>query len=286
MQVPPVPHLPLDFNVCRKTSLNTSSDNSQSVGSETTDDPKAAEEHMRWRRCETDGEPEAFDVSKTLNVKAPSAFDIQSTQSADSNVKRFVPCNVQRPPSVNSLDLSLEVDSANVTGCVIVSADPTEDMRPSHPSNQSTEARPLKGELNKSFRFGEAPCQNVFEQSHHSGPPLTLSDIIPPLGPLSESSASSERAFGDNSLFKSILTKEPDPPQLCPRVASDAGRRLFQAQESIYHHSHASSISSFTGLDSFEEVRRGFEFNLSVLASILLRLPTAFDLTATFVTLS
>lgn len=266
VQVPPVPHLPPDFNVCRKTSLNTSSDNSQSVGSETTDDPKAAEEHMRWRRCETDGEPEAFDVSKTLNVKAPSAFDIQSfdiesTQSAGSNVKRFVPCNVQRPPPVNSLDSSLEVDSANVTGCVIVSADPTEDMRPSHPSNQPTEARPLKGELNKSFRFGEAPCQNVFEQSHHSSPPLTLSDIIPPVGPLSESSASSERAFGDNSLFKSILTKEPDPPQLCPRVASDAGLRLFQAQESIYHHSHASSISSFTGLDSFEEVRRGFEFN-------------------------
>lgn len=261
VEVPPVPHPPQDFNVCKNISPNISSDNSRSTGYELTDGVVMAEKH-------TGSETEAFDiykVSKILNSEGPSTFGTQSTQpdTSDSNVKRFAPNDVQGLSLVKSFDTSLEVDSANVTGRIIVSTDPTEDMGPSRPSNQSAKVRPMKGELNKSFKFGGAVRQNILESSHCSSPPLTLSDIIPRFdraGPLSESSTSSQRVFGDDSLCKSTLAKEPDLPRQRPRVASDADRKLFQAQKTMNRHSHA-SISSFTGLNSFEEVRRGFEFN-------------------------
>lgn len=267
VEVPPVPHLPQDFNVCKNISPDISSDNSRSTGNELTDGVVVAEEHTGWSEGEADGSG-AFDihkVSEILNVEGSSTFDIQSTQSdmSDSNVKRFAPSDVQRLPLVDKFDSSLEVDSADVTGCIIVSTDPTEDMGPSRPSNQSAEVRPMKGEPNKSFKFGGAVRQNILESSHCSSPPLTLSDIIPRfdhVDPLSESSTSSQRAFDNDSLCKSTLTKEPDLLRQRPRVASDANCKLFQAQEAMYRHSHA-SIASFTGLDSFDEVRRGFEFN-------------------------
>ena len=267
VEVPPVPHLPQGFNVCKNISPKNSSDNSRSIGDELTDGVAVAEEHTGQSGGETDGS-KAFDiykVSRIVNSEDPSTFGIQSTQSdtSDSNVKRFAPSDVQGLPLVNGFDSSLEVDSANVTGRIIVSTDPTEDMGPSRPSNQSAEVRPMKGELNKFFKFGGAVRQNILEPSHCSSTPLTLSDIIPRfdhVGPLSESSTSSQRVFGDDSLGKSTLAKEPDLPRQRPRVASDANRKLFQAQKTFYRHSHA-SISSFDGLDSFEEVRRGFEFN-------------------------
>ena len=266
VEVPPVPHLPQGFNVCKNISPNISSDNSRSTGDELTDGIVVAEEHTGLSGGEGDGSG-AFDIykfSKLLNVEDPSTLDIQSTQfdTSDSNVKRFAPNGIQESPLVNSFDSSLKVDSADVTGCIIVSTDPTEDVGPSRPSNQSAEVRLMKGELNKSFKFG-AVRQNVLESSHCSKPPLTLSDIIPrfdPVGPLLESSTSSQRAFHNDSLCKSTLTKERDLPRQRPRVASDANRKLKQVQETMYRHSHA-SISSFAGLDSFEEVRRGFEFN-------------------------
>ena len=91
----------------------------------------------------------------------------------------------------------------------------------------------MKAQLNKSLKFGGAVHQNVLDASHCSNLPLTLSDIIPcfdPVGPLLELSTYSQQVFRDHSLCKSTLTKEPDLPQQCPRVASDVNRKLKQVK--------------------------------------------------------
>ncbi|KAK0232546.1 hypothetical protein IW262DRAFT_1725 [Armillaria fumosa] len=113
----------------------------------------------------------------------------------------------------------------------------------------SSTSRPSDGELNESFNFGGS--RSSLPSSEGKEKPMTLSDIIPP--PAHARSLSMGGLMEDDPVLKSILAKASEGPRL--RVNSDSSsRRASQA------HSRQVSASSFTGLDSFEEVRRGFEF--------------------------
>jgi len=131
----------------------------------------------------------------------------------------------------------------------------------------STGSRPSVGQLNVDFKFGGRPTTQPAEPR-----PLTLSDIIPSPAhqrKLSNSSFSVE----DDSVLHSILAKASDlPVSIAPsrqRLDSDCSSkqrardtaRTSMAGGHSRTHSADSARMSFIGFESFDEVRRGFEFS-------------------------
>ncbi|KAG7090453.1 hypothetical protein E1B28_009569 [Marasmius oreades] len=137
--------------------------------------------------------------------------------------------------------------------------------KPLKSSTSSSSSRPSDGELNKAFKFGRMVPKTSPEKEKS---PMTLSDIIPPLSRVRALSDSSS-AEVDDSVLKSILEKATEVPNRQnvprPRVNSDSSIRVRargNVQSTIqYRHSRHESGMSFIGFDSFEEVRRGFEFH-------------------------
>ncbi|KAF9065359.1 hypothetical protein BDP27DRAFT_1424922 [Rhodocollybia butyracea] len=128
----------------------------------------------------------------------------------------------------------------------------------------SSSSRPSDGELNKAFKFGgfsKSPSLEIQPEK-----PITLSDIIPPL---SRVRAMSDASYVDDSVIDSIMAKASDMPAARPRLTSDSSMKRRARDDSAiaitrniaYRHSRHDSTSSFNGFDSFEEVRRGFEFH-------------------------
>ncbi|KAJ7126033.1 hypothetical protein C8R44DRAFT_733950 [Mycena epipterygia] len=128
-------------------------------------------------------------------------------------------------------------------------------------------AGPSDGQLNVKFKFGgdlpdEEKQPKIFKK------PLTLSDIIPPPSHVRTQSLSSLMEE-DDSVLKSIFANAADIEIPRQRVNSDVSARRFALENSrnsmMSMHSRTRSRPtsgiSFTGLDSFEEVRRGFEFH-------------------------
>ncbi|KIK67170.1 hypothetical protein GYMLUDRAFT_69362 [Collybiopsis luxurians FD-317 M1] len=115
----------------------------------------------------------------------------------------------------------------------------------------SSNSRPSDGELNKAFKFGgfsKPPSQELQPEKA-----ISLSDIIPP-------------SSVDDSIINSIMAKASKMPVARPRVNSDSSSKRRTRGNSItrniaYRHSRHESTNSFNGFDSFEEVRRGFEFH-------------------------
>ncbi|KAI0051553.1 hypothetical protein FA95DRAFT_1580533 [Auriscalpium vulgare] len=122
------------------------------------------------------------------------------------------------------------------------------------------------GQLNVNFKFGGMPSPEIKEEVRQA---LTLSDIIPPPAHIRSLSMSS-LVEEDSSVLKSIMghaVPAEEPPSLPRRrVNSDSSakrqvREQMIIDRSMSSHSRASSQASFTGFDSFDEVRRGFEFS-------------------------
>ena len=104
--------------------------------------------------------------------------------------------------------------------------------------------------------------------------PLTLSDILPPPSHHSRSSSQSSLVEEDSSILKSIMAQantvlpvasEVAVPRVRPRIESNNSvkdlvdkfsRNCTTSQVS----NQEQSRTSFAGFDSFDEVRRGFEF--------------------------
>lgn len=147
----------------------------------------------------------------------------------------------------------------------------------------SMRSKASDGQLNVDFKFGGklAVPATVEENSER---PLTLSDIIPPL---SHSPSCSSMVEEDSSLLKSIMAKAEEAPveensSLLKSIMAEAQdivevprrraisdcsskRVMFDPQSYISRpsdstHSRRESEASFAGFESFEEVRRGFEF--------------------------
>jgi len=129
----------------------------------------------------------------------------------------------------------------------------------------SVVSRPLDGELNRDFKFGGKPSPTTIKEDASEDAPLTLSDIIPPPA-IVHSLSMGTLAADDSALLKSIFTKvvEIPLPQPCSHRNSNSSskrRSRSVAPHSINIPHHNLSALSFGGLDSFAEIRRGFEFN-------------------------
>ena len=150
--------------------------------------------------------------------------------------------------------------------------------RPGNPLASSRNSKPSDGQLNRSFRFGGSPMPS--ERSGNgcskddSEAPLTLSDILPPPSHHSRNNSQSSLIEEDSSVLKSIMDQantvlpaasEVAVPRVRPRVESNDS--IKDLVDKFSRSSDASQVSglgqpcpSFAGLDSFDEVRRGFEF--------------------------
>ncbi|KAG6896181.1 hypothetical protein C0992_009839 [Termitomyces sp. T32_za158] len=129
--------------------------------------------------------------------------------------------------------------------------------------------RPSDGQLNKAFKFGglpkDAPPVSALpqqrQQQQQQDVPKTLADIIPPPCHVRSLSNSSSMLLEDDSVLKSIFGKASSDVR--PRLNSDSSvqRRAWENAQTQYRHSRHSSVVSFAGFESFDEVRRGFEFS-------------------------
>ncbi|KAL1747929.1 hypothetical protein HDZ31DRAFT_60801 [Schizophyllum fasciatum] len=240
--VPPVPPLP-----SLTTSYSSSADSSLAEGSSSLSVPS---------------------VSQIVDAKTPTFMhDSQGSDSAGINMTSqsqlvdmkeptFMP-----PPDCSELEEVPRDEAVRTLRGVS--------------STSSAGSRPSNGQLNRAFKFGGFPSPSpVKDQSHDE--PLTLSDIIPPpshVRSLSNSSQSQEcgSSIEDDSVLKSIFAKATSlPGQDMPRVRTDSSassKDYVQDYSQQAQDSHSVELSrpasgvSFTGFDSFDEVRRGFEFN-------------------------
>ena len=118
-------------------------------------------------------------------------------------------------------------------------------------STRSARSAHSDGELDRSFKFG-GPPKNLSPSQE-----LTLSDIIPPpecARAISEASMLDD--IEDDSVLRSIYAKLMDKENvsdLCAPISSEL--------DGVQKVSRPVSGISFAGFESFDEVRRGFEFS-------------------------
>ena len=123
-------------------------------------------------------------------------------------------------------------------------------------------SKPSYGQLDRNFRFGGPPLS----AKPADASPLTLSDIIP--SPAHARSLSLDYARGDDSTQQKAI-----PEDMNTSLPDSSVRRQFDSDSSstrsvhedsrvdaFSSHSRASSQTSFRGFESFDEIRRGFEF--------------------------
>ena len=169
--------------------------------------------------------------SDTRDLRMKKSFDMFTTSELRQMIEPALrPSEEDFPESFESDDMAVEV-----------------------PRKASTSSQ---GELNRSFRFGGTSTSPP-EDSPVKEKPLTLSDIIP--SPAHTRSLS----YGEgDSVFDSILAQAAD---VRPRV--DSGKSFSRVPRDnsipsdVSRHARHSSEMSFAGFDSFDEVRRGFEFH-------------------------
>jgi serine/arginine repetitive matrix protein 2 len=129
-------------------------------------------------------------------------------------------------------------------------------VQQSSPSPKSSD-----GQLNLNFKFGGSPLSTELAASSQ----LTLSDIIPSPSHARSLSMGSlqDDGFPQQSAVPHSMSA-PSYPSACRRVNSDSSLRHPRHSDSRLDtcslHSRASSQISFKGLESFDEIRRGFEF--------------------------
>ncbi len=126
------------------------------------------------------------------------------------------------------------------------------------PQKSSAPPKSSCGQLNLNFKFGGSPLSMELASSQ-----MTLSDIIP--SPAHARSLSMASLQDDDSPQQSAVPQPMSAPSSYPsarrRVNSDSSLRHGDSRMDSYSlHSHASSQTSFKGLESFDEIRRGFEF--------------------------
>jgi len=150
--------------------------------------------------------------------------------------------------------------------------------RPGNPLASSKNSRPSDGQLNRSFKFGGSPMPSQRSDSSCSeevgDTPLTLSDIIPPHSNHSHNNSRGSLVEEDSSILKSIMAQantvlpvasEVAVPRARPRIESnnsvkDLVDQFSRGSTTSQDSNQGQSSASFAGFDSFDEVRRGFEF--------------------------
>ncbi|TCD61190.1 hypothetical protein EIP91_008796, partial [Steccherinum ochraceum] len=178
-----------------------------------------------------------------------------SVEDGDHSRELFLP-QYREPDTLEQL--LAECDEDNEDMCL-----PYPEMKKSIGSMRS---KASDGQLNTSFRFGGRPSIPDLVEEAQEEKPLTLSDILPPVGHHSRSGSSSSNLLEDSSVLKSIMAHAADVSSPRRRALSDSSlHRPVDISQLSHPSSHSRgpsevSVSSFTGFDSFDEVRRGFEF--------------------------
>ncbi|KAF8814601.1 hypothetical protein BYT27DRAFT_7249906 [Phlegmacium glaucopus] len=230
VDVPAVPNIPVDFKMA--TEADTSDGSQLSV----------------------------YHGSQLLDVQQPSMVNTEESQESMSEFDSLSGSQLVNVPEPSLLLESDNLTNGNDTDNIAFGKKSSPNLLPSPaPSSQ----RPSDGQLNRSFKFGGLPrSQSSTSLPKEDNEPLTLSDIIPPPSharSLSYSTTMDE----DDSILKSIFAKIT-APEARSRVTSDASARQAarEKRRSIYKSmSRPTSGISFAGFESFEEVRRGFEFS-------------------------
>ncbi|KAG2024130.1 hypothetical protein CC2G_001714 [Coprinopsis cinerea AmutBmut pab1-1] len=250
---------------------------------------KREEESVEESMEEDDDEEESVEqeVSGVTPVGGVSGFladgEDESRSRARLSVSDLGPIPVDLSATSNS---SLEVPdlhSKDSLFSVRSKASAQSKMSTSASSKRSTASRVSDGELNRSFRFGGVSSASPSpvkgdEEKEEEQVPRTLSDIIPPPSHVREISFSSSWLDQhEDSALRSILAKVPDAPdrvdedesdfatgQPIPRPAKpemEGNNNRESKRISFVPLTRPSSGISFAGMDSFDEVRRGFEFH-------------------------
>lgn len=137
------------------------------------------------------------------------------------------------------------------------------DLSQSRLQKLSASSKPSYGQLNLDFKFGGSPLSAKSAERSQ----MTLSDIIPSPAHAHSLSMASMRE-GDSPQESSVPHVRSAPPSSysCARrrVDSDSSsKRSIHGDsrgDACSSHSRASSQISFKGLETFDEIRRGFEF--------------------------
>ena len=215
------------------------------------------------------------EVPHSVTDSDSQVFDLESPveQSDESHVgeltDRFAKQSFRESATCDTLDRLLAECEQDLNT-------PYSDTDRTQSSMRSKES---DGQLNTSFKFGGRPAIPASVDEAEEDKPLTLSDIIPPFTYSRPSSIAGSSMLGDDSLMKSILGNAyQDDTSVVnsimahantavprPRVSSTtSSKRLSQYSADISRssmHSRNNSELSFQGFESFDEVRRGFEFH-------------------------
>ena len=126
-------------------------------------------------------------------------------------------------------------------------------------------SKPSYGQLNLNFKFGGTVSAKPTDKPTNASQ-LTLSDIIPSPAHARSLSLGSAREDGSPQHVANLTDMSTPPPDSFVRRQlesdSSSARSIHEESRVDAHssHSRASSQTSFRGFESFEEIRRGFEF--------------------------
>lgn len=263
LDVPPVPAIP-DFVL--KTFNSSSTLSSQH---------EASSQSFESQESVGDG----GDVDSAGSPQAPTFFN--KSQSFTTGGGSTGSSSHHFWNSESTLDVHQRLDMPSISA----SSASTRKSRASTSSSASRSFDRHVGELNLSFKFGglssaspappkvfTAPPNDSLsdelsaDESHESHcRPLTLSDVIPPPSRVRQLSLSSSMHGGDgHSVLETRILEASeesnDHSQLRERTIS--GTSMASTNSTCFIPlTRPSSGVSFAGLDSYEQVRRGFEFN-------------------------
>ena len=201
-------------------------------------------------------------TNTTANLSSPGLEYPSRSQLLDVDE----PSDIQSPKPVSTSDDSSSFD-ISVSRLVDVreptllhTAIPDESKEQLSQSNElthstrSTQSGQSEGELNRSFKFGGRPDHPPHDHE------LTLSDIIPPpefARAISEVSLLD--GIEDDSVLKSIYAKLMGKE--CLDDFYSQSNSVSCELDGIRKASRPASGISFSGFETFDEVRRGFEFS-------------------------
>ena len=140
---------------------------------------------------------------------------------------------------------------------------PSPEIELSKKLTSAASFKPSYGQLDLNFKFGGSPLSAKSAERSQ----LTLSDIIPSPAHARSLSIASAREDGttpQSTVSQAMSTPSPSYSSASHRVDSVSSSKSSLHEDSrvdaCSSHSRASSQISFKGLESFDEIRRGFEF--------------------------
>ncbi|KAL5532249.1 hypothetical protein ACEPAF_5818 [Sanghuangporus sanghuang] len=200
-------------------------------------------------------------VRQPLQEVRPTASSKPSQGRLDLNFKfggNTSKCSEETNSSENSF-----IRPECVPRMLTDSCDPTRSSNASTDSADFEQSDSAKVDFLAPFARNQSRCSL---DSAHSGKPMTLSDIIPPPDHETRRYSYSSLNEDESAMLRSILAKAANLSDVSlgmnpDRDSTNSNRQ--RALDRLIAHSRQNSDVSFSGLASYEDIRRGFEFGSS-----------------------